>query len=172
MTPGPTEAPMIAEERRLRDDLALLARTERGRRLLQMALRGIARGERGLAAGCWTARGDAGCLFQHAYWEAVREGVFADTGRPGDWIGSFVGPHAYGLVINVIASFDHLARARYADVTPRALRPDRIRLRHAEWNAAVERILVAVLGEPADPVRRGVTARGDPAVPASSIALP
>jgi hypothetical protein len=97
---------MTADERRLREDLATLAASEQGRRLLQLGLRGIERGEHGVTAGCWTKRGVAGCLFQHAYWEAVREGIFADAGRPGDWIGNFVGPHDYGIVIQAIASFD------------------------------------------------------------------
>jgi hypothetical protein len=77
----------------------------------------------------------------------VREGVFVDAGRPGDWIGSFVGPHDYGIVIRVIASFDRLARSSYADVEPRTLLPDRIHLRQDEWNAAVERLLVETLGD-------------------------
>jgi hypothetical protein len=137
---------MTAEERRLRHDLAALAASEHGRRLLQLGLRGIERGERGVTAGCWIRRGDAGCLFQHAYWEGVREGVFADKGRPGDWIGSFVGPHDYGLVIRAIESFDRLARSTYSDVSPRPLVPDGVRLRQDEWNAAVERLLVETLG--------------------------
>src|SRR5947209_12616557 len=137
---------MTAEERRLRRDLAVLAASEQGRRLLQLGLRGIERGEQALTAGCWVRRGNAGCLFQHAYWEGVREGIFADKGRPGDWIGSFVGPHDYGIVIRVIESFDRLARARYADVTSRAVLPDRVQLRHDEWNSAVERLLVEALG--------------------------
>jgi hypothetical protein len=139
---------MTADERRLRADLATLAASDQGRRLLQLGLRGIGRGEQGVTAGCWTKRGNAGCLFQHAYWEGVREGVFADAGRPGDWIGNFVGPHDYGIVIRVIASFDRLARASYADVQSRALLPDRVRLRQDEWNAAVERLLVETLGAP------------------------
>jgi hypothetical protein len=138
---------MIAEERRLREDLATLAGTEQGRRLLQLGLRGIERGERGVTAGCWRERGNAGCLFQHAYWEGVREGIFADVGRPGDWIGNFVGPHDYGIVIQAIASFDRLARAAYADVRPRNLLPDRVRIRQGDWNVAVERLLVETLGE-------------------------
>src|SRR5947209_12917332 len=125
---------MSAEERRLRDDLATLAASEQGRRLLQLGLRGIARGEQDVIAGCWIRRGDAGCLFQHAYWEGVREGVFADKGRPGDWIGNFVGPHDYGIVIRVIASFDRLARSSYADVEPRAVLPNRVNLQQDEWN--------------------------------------
>ncbi|HTX30858.1 MAG TPA: hypothetical protein VMD09_05700 [Solirubrobacteraceae bacterium] len=136
---------MTAEEQRLREDLADLAASEQGRKLLQLSLRGLGRGEHELTAGCWVKRGIAGCLFQHAYWEGVREGIFADEGRPGDWIGSFVGAHDYGIVIRAIASFDRLARTDYSDVEPRTLRPAKVRLRQSEWNAAVERVLVAVL---------------------------
>jgi hypothetical protein len=138
---------MTDVEGKLREDLAVLAASEHGRRLLQLGLRGIARGERAVSAGCWTRHGNAGCLFQHAYWEGVRDGVFADQGRPGDWIGSFVGPHDYGIVIRVIESFDRLARSAYGDIEPRALLPDRVRLRQSEWNRAVERLLMEVLGE-------------------------
>src|SRR5581483_2585930 len=137
----------MTAEQQLREDLAGLAESQRGRRLLQLALRSITRGERGVTAGCWRERGNAGCLFQHAYWEGVREGGFADEGRPGDWIGSFVGPHDYGNVIRAIGSFDRLARAAYADIEHRPLLPARTRLRKEEWNAAVEELLVAVLGE-------------------------
>lgn len=138
---------MNVDERRLREDLVALAESDRGRELLQLGLRGIARGERGVTAGCWVKRGNAGCLFQHVYWEGVREGVFADEGRPGDWIGSFVGPHNYGLVIRVIESFDRLARSSFSDSEPRPLRPRRVRLRQDDWNAEVERLLVEVLDE-------------------------
>jgi hypothetical protein len=138
---------MTSDEQRLRADLANLAASERGRRLLQLGLRGIERGERNVTAGCWVKRGDAGCLFQHAYWQGVREGVFADTGRPGDWIGSFVGPHDYGIVIRAIESFDRLARSGYADVEQRAVLPDRVSLRQEEWNRAVAQLLVDALGE-------------------------
>jgi hypothetical protein len=136
-----------AEETRLREDLERLAASEQGRRLLQMSLRGIARGDRGVSAGCWSERGIAGCLFQHAYWEGVREGIFADQGRPGDWIGSFAGPHDYGNVIRAIESFDRLARKQYADVEPRTLLPDRVRIRQEDWSPAVERLLVEALGD-------------------------
>ena len=138
---------MTSDEQRLRADLRTLAGSEQGRRLLQLGLRGIGRGERDVTAGCWVKRGDAGCLFQHAYWEGVREGVFADKGRPGDWIGNFVGPHDYGIVIRVIASFDRLARSSYADVEPRAMLPARVNLRQDEWNAAVEQLVVDTLRE-------------------------
>src|SRR5436190_23898955 len=101
---------MTAQETRVRDDLSMLAQSDRGPRLLQLALRGIARGERGVTAVCWADRGIAGCLFQHAYWQGVQEGVFADTGRPGDWIGSFVGSGDYGIVVRAVDSFVALAQ--------------------------------------------------------------
>jgi len=138
---------MHEDELQLREDLRALARSERGRQLLQLGLRGIERGERDVTAGCWVKRGDAGCLFQHAYWEGVHEGVFADEGRPGDWIGSFVGSHDYGIVIRVIESFDRLARTAFSDPQPSALRPRRVRLRQADWNAEVERLLVEILND-------------------------
>jgi hypothetical protein len=134
-----------ADEQRLRDDLAVIAGSQRGRALLQLALRGITRGEQMVTAGCWVRRGNAGCLFQHAYWQGVREGVFADTGRPGDWIGSFVGARDYGIVIRAIESFDQLARSTYSDVTARAVLPDRVTLRQRDWSRVVERLLLDVL---------------------------
>ena len=138
---------MHDDEQRLREDLLALAESDRGRRLLQLGLRGIERGERGLTAGCWIKRSDAGCLFQHAYWEGVREGVFPDEGRPGDWIGSFVGAHEYGIVIRAIESFDRLARSGFSDPEPRPLRPRRVRLRQDDWNDLVARLLVDTLND-------------------------
>ena len=138
---------MHDDETRLREDLLTLAESERGRQLLQLGLRGIERGERDVTAGCWIKRGDAGCLFQHAYWEGVHEGVFPDEGRPGDWIGSFVGSHDYGVVIRAIESFDRLARSEFSEREPRPLRPRRVRLRQDDWNTEVERLLVDILNE-------------------------
>jgi hypothetical protein len=138
---------VIGEEAQLRHELRTLAASPRGRRLLQMAVRGMGRGEREVTAGCWREKGNAGCLFQHAYWEGVKEGVFTDHGRPGDWIGSFVGAHDYGVVINVIAAFDRLARTAYADVEHRRWAPDRIAIRQRDWHAAVEEVVVSVLSE-------------------------
>lgn len=138
---------MNPEERRVRESLATLAASTSGRSLLQLGLRGIQHGEVGVTAGCWVQQGSAGCLFQHAYWQGVREGVFADAGRPGDWIGSLVGPHDYGLVIRVIDAFDRLARSTYADIRPRALLPDRVVVRQGEWRRAVEAFLMDALGD-------------------------
>ena len=142
---------MTSHEHRVRGDLARLAESPRGRELLQLSLRGIGKGERALTAGCWTDRGIAGCLFQHAYWQGVDEGVFADAGRPGDWIGSFVGSGDYGIVIRAIESFDLLAKESYAEVTRRRLLPDRVVVRQDEWRRAVERMLVEALADPTAP---------------------
>jgi hypothetical protein len=143
---------MTADERQLREDLRRLASSDAGRRLLQLGLRGVQHGEHGVTAGCWSRRGDAGCLFQHAYWQGVREGVFADLGRPGDWIGSFVGSHDYGIVISAIDSFDRLARSQYATTRPRTVLPDRITVDQKRWREAVEALLVQTLGELAVPI--------------------
>ena len=148
---------MNPQEQRVRDDLAVLAGSDRGRELLQLALRGIGRGDRAVTAGCWTDRGVAGCLFQHAYWQGVREGVFPDRGRPGDWIGSLVGSALYGDVIATIDAFDELAKGRYSDRERRALRPDRFHIRHDEWRTAVDAMLVDALADSA-------AAAGRPAV--------
>jgi hypothetical protein len=77
----------------------------------------------------------------------VRNGIFADTGRPGDWIGSFVGSKDYGIVIRVIESFDRLAKSTYSDIEPRAVLPNRSRLRQQDWTGAVEEMLLDVLGD-------------------------
>jgi hypothetical protein len=140
---------MDSPELRVRKQLSTLADDDRGRALLQLSLRGIRSGRHAVTAGCWVDRGIAGCLFQHAYWQGVREGVFPDRGRPGDWIGSMVGSALYGDVIASIDAFDQLAKERYSDRERRALRPDRFRIRQDEWRAAVDRMLVDVLAETA-----------------------
>jgi hypothetical protein len=143
---------VTSAEQQLREDLRRLAGTDAGRRLLQLGLRGIQHGEHGVTAGCWSRRGDAGCLFQHAYWQGVREGVFADLGRPGDWIGSFVGSRDYGIVISAIESFDRLARSGYAETRPRTLLPDRVTVDQTRWREAVEALLVQTLREAVVPI--------------------
>ena len=138
---------MTAEERELRGELRELADTDEGRRLLQLALRGIDRGEAEVTAGCWTDRGVAGCLFQHAYWQGVREGVFRDEGRPGDWIGSLVGARAHATVLNAIGAFDRLAKRHHADRSGRRILPDKVEIRTGEWRQVVERMLVETLAD-------------------------
>ncbi len=111
----------------MRESLERLAEHDGGRRLLQLALRSIERGDHELASGCWTRKGDAGCLFQHAYWQGVADGVFADDGRARAWVSGVAGKD-YDRVIDVIAAFDRLARAEYAVERP-PLRPARARPR-------------------------------------------
>ena len=72
---------MPGQELEMRESLERLAETDGGRRLLQLSLRSIEAGDHELVSGCWTRKGDAGCLFQHAYWQGVADGVFADDGK-------------------------------------------------------------------------------------------
>jgi hypothetical protein len=151
---------MTAEERELRGELRELADTDEGRRLLQLALRGIDRGDAEVTAGCWTDRGVAGCLFQHAYWQGVREGVFRDEGRPGDWIGSLVGSQGRATVLRAIDAFDRLAKGHHADRTRRRILPDKLEIRTGEWRQIVEQMLVETLADTpvATPARNPVPA--------------
>jgi hypothetical protein len=132
-------------EDRLRERLTVLAANERGRGLLQLSLRGIQQDERDLTAGCWTRTGIAGCLFQHAYWQGVREGVFADEGSARDWVSSYAGPSEYWNVIHTIQAFDDLARNEYLDGPAKRLPIGRGALRSDAWRATVESMLVDAL---------------------------
>ena len=134
-------------EATMRESLERLAEHDGGRWLLQLALRSIERGDHELVSGCWTQKGDAGCLFQHAYWQGVREGVFRDEGRPGDWIGSLVGARAHATVLNAIGAFDRLAKRHHADRSGRRILPDKVEIRTGEWRQVVERMLVETLAD-------------------------
>jgi hypothetical protein len=134
-----------------RDDLRIalerLAALDGGRRLLQLAVRGLERGGAELDAGCWTRRGDAGCLFQHAYWEGVRAGEFGDDGDARAWVSRVAGRTGWSRVIDAIAAFDRLARSHY-----RTERRTRLALRapaidRAAWRTAVLGMLVEALAE-------------------------
>jgi len=133
---------MTREERDLREALERLADDDGGRRLLQLSLRGIESDGRELVSGCWTRKGDAGCLFQHAYWQGVAEGAFADDGQARASVSGVAGRDAYHLVIDVIAAFDVLAKAQFA-VATRLLRPPE--LDRDRWREAVSALLVDVL---------------------------
>src|SRR5256885_16717258 len=78
----------------MRESLERLAEHDGGRRLLQLALRSIEAGDHDLVSGCWTRKGDAGCLFQHAYWQGVADGMFADDGRARAWVSGVAGAGA------------------------------------------------------------------------------
>jgi hypothetical protein len=135
---------MTREEQDLRDALARLAQRDGGRRLLQLSLRGIESGDHELVSGCWTRRGDAGCLFQQAYWQGAADGVFEDDGRVRAWISAVAGDGAYHLVVDVIAAFDALAKAEYAIRQRRFGGPV---LDTERWRATVTASLVDVLGD-------------------------
>src|SRR5262249_6618909 len=135
------------EEHDLREALERLADHEGGRRLLQLSLRGIESDGRQLTSGCWTRKGDAGCLFQHAYWQGVAEGAFADDRQVRAWVSGVAGRDAYHLVIDVIAAFDSLARSQFA-LAVHWLRPPE--LDRERWREVVSGLLVDVLGARAE----------------------
>jgi hypothetical protein len=146
---------MNPQEQRVRDDLAVLAESDRGRELLQLALRGIGRGDRAVTAGCWTDRGVAGCLFQHAYWQGVREGTFPAGVSARDWVSAYAGTAGYWNVTRTIAAFDELAREEFAG-TQRRLLGRRSRPTDA-WRGRVEALLIDALGATAPEPRPAST---------------
>jgi hypothetical protein len=135
---------MQADQVEMRAALERLAQHDGGRRLLQLALRSIESGDHELVSGCWTQKGDAGCLFQHAYWQGVTDGVFAADGHARAWVSGVAGADAYHRVIDVIAAFDRLARTEYAVKRRRFGPPE---LDRERWRATVANLLVEVLGE-------------------------
>ena len=144
---------MLAEERAHRDELETLAETPRGRELLQLALRGIESDHRELVCGRWERDGEAGCLFQHAYWQGVRDGVFQADDPARDWVSSFIGRGDYWNVIRAIEAFDELGRVGHSDRVPRRLVGSRSVLRQAEWREVVTGLLLdALYGGLGDPV--------------------
>jgi hypothetical protein len=151
------------EERAVLDELSALAADGRGRRLLQLALRGIQESGRGLTFGCWVKPdgGVSGCLFQHAYWQGVREGVFDAAAEVKPGIRAFVGDDDFALVMRSIRAFDALGRRRFTrwQLGPRGF--PRRRLDEQRWRATVERLLVDALSP-----GRGAGAREELAGPA------
>lgn len=140
---------MTRQERQVRDELAALARSEDGRRLLQLALRGIQESGRGLTYGCWVKQdgGVAGCLFQHAYWQGVQEGVFAAGSTPKREIVAHVSREDFALVMRSIRAFDALGRGRFRRWSRGRLGLPVRRLDEARWRATVERLLVDALAD-------------------------
>jgi hypothetical protein len=132
-----------ATEDELRVELRGLAGLPQGRDLLQLALRGLSGDGRGLTAGCWVKGGVAGCLFQHAYWQGVREGTFPAGGSARDWVSAYAGTAGYWNVIRTITAFDELAREEFG--TRRGLLGRRSRPDDA-WRARVEAMLIDALG--------------------------
>jgi hypothetical protein len=138
------------EERIVRNELAALAAEERGRQLLQLALRGIQESGRGLTYGCWVKKdgGVSGCLFQHAYWQGASEGLFQPVElTPKGELKEFVGDTDFDLVLRGIRAFDALGRRRFVRWQRGRFGVPVRRLDERAWRSAVERILVDVLAE-------------------------
>ena len=135
---------MTREERIARRELAALAGDDRGRVLLQLALRGIQESGHGLTIGCWVKPGGgvAGCVFQHAYWQGVTEGAFAGTATATTEIKDFVAEDDFRLVMGAIRALDVLGKRRF--LRRRALWRT---LDEAAWRNTVERLLIDALAE-------------------------
>lgn len=125
-----------------REELRALASDERGRMLLQLALRGLQESGRGLTLGCWVkpSGGVSGCVFQHAYWQGVAEGAFRSGEAAPVEIKEFVSEEDFRLVTGAIRALDLLGKRRF--VRRRGLR--RI-LDEGAWRDTVERLLVDAL---------------------------
>jgi hypothetical protein len=136
---------MTREETAARRQLKALAADERGRQLLQLALRGIQTSGRGLTIGCWVKPGGgvSGCVFQHAYWQGVGEGVF-EAGAANKEIKHHVDDRDFHLVMEAIRALDTLGKRRF-------MRREGLRrtLDETAWRAAVEQLLVDALAQPA-----------------------
>ncbi|TMJ96185.1 MAG: hypothetical protein E6G67_05405 [Actinobacteria bacterium] len=137
---------MTREERIARSELVALASHERGRRLLQLSLRGIQESERGLTIGCWVKPngGVSGCVFQHAYWQGAAEGAFAPASAAKPEIKGFVPAEDFHLVMDAIRALDVLGKRRF--LHRRGLR--RV-LDETTWRDTVERLLVDALADSA-----------------------
>ncbi len=133
---------MTREETIARRRLQELAADERGRALLQLALRGIQRSGHGLTIGCWVKPGGgvSGCVFQHAYWQGVAEGVFATADAAPREIKQLVEERDFHAVMEAIRALDRLGKHRF--LRRRGLRRE---LDEAAWRDTVERLLVDAL---------------------------
>jgi hypothetical protein len=135
---------MTRDEIKARRGLAALAEDEQGRMLLQLALRGIQTSGNGVTVGCWVKPGGgvSGCVFQHAYWQGVNEGVFHVEGAADREIKELVSEHDFALVMNAIRALDSLGKRRF-------LRWHRLRrqLDEVAWRNTVERLLIDVLAQ-------------------------
>jgi hypothetical protein len=137
---------MTRQEIAARRELEQLAREERGRQLLQLALRGIQESGRGLTIGCWVKPGGgvSGCVFQHAYWQGLAEGAFDETGYASREIKELVPEGDFHLVMSAIRALDALGKRRF--VRRQGLRRT---LDEDAWRDTVERLLVDALAAPA-----------------------
>jgi hypothetical protein len=133
---------MTRDQTRARHQLETLAADERGRLLLQLALRGIQTSGHGLTIGCWVKPGGgvSGCVFQHAYWQGVAEGLFTTTDGASREIKQLVDERDFHAVMEAIRALDRLGKHRF--LRRRGLRRE---LDEAAWRDTVEQLLVDVL---------------------------
>ena len=135
---------MTREEQHASRQLRALAGDDRGRLLLQLALRGIQTSGHGVTIGCWVKPGGgvAGCVFQHAYWQGTIEGLFG-TDAPADReIKHMVDERDFHLVMEAIRALDSLGKRRFLHRVGLHRELD-----EAAWRAAVERLLVDALAQ-------------------------
>ncbi len=144
---APKEVAVTRDERITRRELAALAQDERGRRLLQLALRGIQESGRGLTIGCWVkpTGGVSGCVFQHAYWQGVSEGLFEPARGAKAGIKDAVSAEDFALVMAAIRALDVLGRRRFVRLKLGRFGVPRRELDEGAWRDAVERLLVDAL---------------------------
>lgn len=133
---------MTRQETIARRQLETLAGEERGRQLLQLALRGIRTSGHGLTIGCWVKPGGgvSGCVFQHAYWQGVAEGAFDTSEQASREIKDLVPEEDFRLVMDAIRALDSLGKHQFVrrQGLTRALD-------EAAWRDTVERLLVDAL---------------------------
>ena len=95
-----------------------------------------------MTIGCWVKPGGgvSGCVFQHAYWQGIAEGVFSAADAAGREIKGFVDERDFHLVMEAIRALDSLGKRRF--LRRRGLRRT---LDEAAWRRTVERLLVDAL---------------------------
>jgi len=145
---------MTREETTARRRLTALANEERGRELLQLALRGIQTSDCGLTVGCWVKPGGgvSGCVFQHAYWQGVSEGVFTTSQMANKELRQFVPERDFQLVMSAIRALDSLGKRRFARRNGLHRSVDEV-----AWRRTVEQLLVDALAQDAtEPAREPV----------------
>lgn len=135
---------MTREETTARRRLTALANEERGRELLQLALRGIQTSDCGLTVGCWVKPGGgvSGCVFQHAYWQGVSEGVFTTSQMANKELRQFVPERDFQLVMSAIRALDSLGKRRFARRRGLHRSVDEV-----AWRRTVEQLLVDALAQ-------------------------
>jgi hypothetical protein len=133
---------MTRQETIARHRLEVLASEQRGRSLLQLALRGIRTSGRGVTIGCWVKPGGgvAGCVFQHAYWQGVQEGAFEVGERASSEIKDVIPEQDFRLVMDAIRALDSLGKHNF--MHRQGFHQE---LDEEAWRDTVQRLLVDAL---------------------------